>query len=130
MVTFTAALPIFTLFFKDLIDGGFGGASGLDIKKVEETSLKFLYISMALIVVSPVHVKKNLCFLDGMFFKYSSFSVFLLAKSALKSILENTSERHNSVWPAFVCGGHGRLSPQAKVPSRNPTAGERSIYML
>jgi hypothetical protein len=47
----TAALPIFTLFFKDLIDGGFGGAGGLDIKKVEDTSLKFLYISLALLAV-------------------------------------------------------------------------------
>lgn len=46
-----AALPVFTLFFKDLIDGGFGGAGALNIKTVEDTALKFLYLSIALFFV-------------------------------------------------------------------------------
>jgi ATP-binding cassette subfamily B (MDR/TAP) protein 1 len=47
-----AALPVFTLFFKDLVDGGFGGAGALNIQTVEETAFKFLYISLALLAVS------------------------------------------------------------------------------
>ena len=47
-----AALPVFTLFFKDLVDGGFGGAGALNVQTVEETAFKFLYISLALLAVS------------------------------------------------------------------------------
>jgi len=49
-----AALPVFTLFFKDLIDGGFSGGSELNVEQVEETAFKFLYLSCGLLLCGTI----------------------------------------------------------------------------
>ncbi len=43
------ALPIFTLLFKDLVNGGFGGGGGTNSRQVNDVALQFLYLSIALI---------------------------------------------------------------------------------
>ena len=48
-----AALPAFTLFFKDLINGGFG-ASSLSASEVNKTALYFLWISLGLLVCGSI----------------------------------------------------------------------------
>eukprot|EP00960_Hanusia_phi_P066258 766354-Hanusia_phi.AAC.1 len=48
-----AALPAFTLFFKDLINGGFGAGS-LSAGKVNDTALMFLWISLGLLVCGSI----------------------------------------------------------------------------
>jgi len=50
-----AALPIFTLFFKDLIDSGLGATGdGLDIQTVDDTAMKFLYLSIGLLATGTI----------------------------------------------------------------------------
>jgi ATP-binding cassette subfamily B (MDR/TAP) protein 1 len=44
-----AALPVFTLLFKDLVNGGFGSGGGTSADQVFKVSLEFLYLSIALI---------------------------------------------------------------------------------
>ena len=44
------ALPIFTLLFKDLVNGGFNGGAGASANQVRTVALEFLYLSVALIV--------------------------------------------------------------------------------
>mmetsp|Transcript_58422 Transcript_58422/g.137526 ORF Transcript_58422/g.137526 Transcript_58422/m.137526 type:complete len:619 (+) Transcript_58422:67-1923(+) len=49
------SLPVFTLFFKDLIDDGFGGnMEGLTADAIRDTSFKFLYISIAMFVCGTI----------------------------------------------------------------------------
>jgi len=43
-----SALPVFTLFFKDLIDGGFSGGAATNVDQVEDTAFKFLWLSLGL----------------------------------------------------------------------------------
>jgi ATP-binding cassette subfamily B (MDR/TAP) protein 1 len=42
------ALPVFTLFFKDLVNGGFGDGGGTSADQVTKAALGFLYLSIAL----------------------------------------------------------------------------------
>ncbi|EKX31804.1 hypothetical protein GUITHDRAFT_122008 [Guillardia theta CCMP2712] len=48
-----AALPVFTLYFKDLIDGGFGAGSQ-SAEEVNKAALNFLWISLGLFVCGSI----------------------------------------------------------------------------
>ncbi len=47
-------MPVFTVFMRELINGGFTAASGGDVNAdlVEQVALKFLYLAIGLFVVS------------------------------------------------------------------------------
>lgn len=46
--------PIFTIMFKDLVNGGFGGGGGASSGQVYDVSLEFLYLSIALCLCGTV----------------------------------------------------------------------------
>jgi ATP-binding cassette subfamily B (MDR/TAP) protein 1 len=48
------ALPIFTLLFKDLVNGGFNGGAGTSADQVMNVALEFLYLALALIVCGTI----------------------------------------------------------------------------
>ena len=47
-------MPIFTLLFKNLVNNGFGGATGTSADDVKNVALEFLYLSFGLMVCGTI----------------------------------------------------------------------------
>ncbi len=81
------SLPVFTLFFKDLIDDGFGGGvDGLTADKIRETSYKFLYISIAMFVCGTLA--------NGALLLAAANQGAAIRKAYVRSILRQVRLRH------------------------------------